>query len=144
MNAQVAKHTAELVSLRPLGRLDHGAVRTEMMSARALIFPSEWYEGFPMTLVEAFSCGLPVIASRLGSMAEIVEDGVTGLLFQPGNAEDLAAKVTWAQDHADEMRRMGDNARREFEAKYTPERNYDLLMDIYQQAIDHAWQRRAY
>jgi glycosyltransferase involved in cell wall biosynthesis len=69
-------------------------------------------------------------------MAEIIKDGVTGLHFEPGNSDDLAAKVCWMNDHPDECRQMGYNARREFEAKYTPERNYEMLMKIYQEAID--------
>jgi glycosyltransferase involved in cell wall biosynthesis len=90
-----------------------------------------------MTIVEAFASALPVIASNLGSMAELIEDGTTGLLFEPGNADDLARKVQWAWEHPEEMRRMGEAARREYEQKYTPERNYQMLMDIYQQAIEH-------
>jgi glycosyltransferase involved in cell wall biosynthesis len=70
-----------------------------MKKAFCLVFPSEWYEGFPMVIVEAFACGLPVIVSRLGSMAEVVTDGITGLHFTPGDVEDLAAKVHWARVH---------------------------------------------
>jgi glycosyltransferase involved in cell wall biosynthesis len=135
----------DLTSAHPnlsiLGRLTTEEVATEMNSALALVFPSTWYEGFPMTIVEAFASGLPVIASRLGSMAEIVADGKTGLLFEPGNAEDLAAKIQWATEHTAEMRRMGLAARQEYEQKYTPERNYEMLMNIYRQAIDHARSR---
>jgi glycosyltransferase involved in cell wall biosynthesis len=105
------------------------------MSARFLVFPSQCYEAFPVTIAEAYSCGLPVIAPRLGAMAEIVEDGRTGLHFSPGDPEDLAAKVEWAWTHAAEMEEMGRAARAEYEAKYTPERNYKILMDIYEQAI---------
>lgn len=86
-------------------------------------------------MIEAFACGTPVIASNLGSMAEIIDDHRTGLLFEPGNAHDLAAKIRWANDHPEKMREYGMNARREYEQKYTAERNYELLMDIYQQAI---------
>lgn len=121
-----------------LGRRGAAEVSLEMAQAAFLVAPSEWYEGFPMVLVEAFAHGLPVIASRLGSLAEIVQDGVTGLLFTPGRPDDLAAKVRWAADHPEELRRMGANARREYEAKYTPETNYRQLMDIYAQAKEQA------
>lgn len=107
-----------------------------MKEAKALIFPSEWYEGFPMTLAEAFATGLPVIASRLGAMAELVDEGRAGLLFEPGNPEDLAAKVEWAWSHPEAMAEMGREARREYEAKYTAERNYEMLMEIYRKAIE--------
>ena len=128
--------TCGLDNLNCLGQLNADQVSTEMTNAAFLVMPSECYEGFPMVLVEAFAHGLPVIASRLGGMAEIVEDGITGLHFEPGNAEDLAAKVRWMTDHPEECRQMGYNARREFEAKYTAERNYEMLMKIYQDAID--------
>ena len=119
----------------PLGKLPPEAVNREMTRAAFLVMPSDWYEGFPVTLAEAFCRGLPVIASRLGAMAEIVEDRVTGLHFAPGDAHDLAAKARWAADHPEEMRRMGANARRAYEAKYTPEVNFQQLVVIYEAAV---------
>ena len=107
-----------------------------MKEAKALIFPSEWYEGFPMTLAEAFATGLPVIASCLGAMVELVDEGRTGLLFEAGNPEDLAAKVEWTWTHPQEITEMSREARREYEAKYTAERNYEILMEIYRKAIE--------
>lgn len=120
--------------------LMHGArspadVLAAMRQAGYLVMPSIWYENFPRTLVEAFACGLPVIASRLGAMAELIEDGRTGLMFAPGDADDLAQKIAWAERHPDAMRTMGENARREYNTKYTPEVNYQQLMAIYGQAI---------
>ena len=69
-------------------------------------------------------------------MEEIVEDGRTGLHFNPGDAEDLAEKVEWAWNHPAEMRRMGIEARLEYEHKYTAERNYPMLMQIYREAME--------
>lgn len=106
-----------------------------MTRARFLVLPSICYENAPRTIVEAFSRGLPVLASRLGALADIVEDGKTGLLFTPGDARDLAAKVAWAHAHPDEMARMGRAAREEYERHYTPQRNHELLIDIYEDAI---------
>lgn len=103
-----------------------------------LVAPSTCYESFGLALVEAFSCGTPVIASRRGAFAELVEDGRTGLLFDPGNAQDLAAKMQWAESHPEEMRRMGEAALREYQLRYTPERNYAMLMEIYEDAIRNA------
>jgi len=119
-----------------LGRRPPDDVRSLMRGARFLVFPSTWFEGFPITIAEAFACSLPAIASRLGAMAEIVQDGVTGLHFEPGNAADLAAKVEWAWEHPAEMAAMGRAARAEYEAKYTPERNYEMLMQIYERASE--------
>jgi glycosyltransferase involved in cell wall biosynthesis len=86
-------------------------------------------------LVEAFGCGLPVIASRIGALAELVQDGITGLLFEPGKPEDLAQKMLWAQQNPEHMATMGRNARALYEAEFTAERNYHQLMAIYQDAI---------
>ena len=118
-----------------LGALAEARVREEMSGAIALVLPSIWYENFPRTLVEAFACGLPVIASRIGALAELVEDGVTGLLFTSGDAPDLASKIRWALASPDKMAEMGRTARARFEEKYTPERNYVQLLEIYSAAI---------
>lgn len=122
-------------NLAPLGGLNMAGVRTEMCQASALVVPSIWYENFPRTIVEAFACGLPVIASRIGALAEIVQDGVTGLLFNPGDAADLAEKLNWAEQHPQEMARMGHSARRQYELEFSPEVNYQRLMAIYQEAM---------
>ncbi len=121
--------------VQALGALSGDAVRAEMSRALALVLPSIWYENFPRTLVEAFGCGLPVITSRIGALAELVKDGITGLLFDPGNAQDLANKMRWAQTHSEQMVIMGGNARAIYETEFTAERNYQLLMGIYQNAI---------
>jgi glycosyltransferase involved in cell wall biosynthesis len=113
-------------------------IAERMKNSLALVMPSLWYENFPRTLVEAFACGLPVIASRLGAMAALIRDGETGLLFNPGDAGDLAAKLAWAQAHSDAMRGMGEAARREYESKYTPLRNLEILLAIYREAMAEA------
>jgi len=110
-------------------------VLSALKSGRFLVFPSRWYESFPMVIVEAFACGIPVIASRLGAAQEIVEDGRTGLHFTPGDPDDLAAKVAWAWTHPAEMAAMGRAARAEYEAKYTGGRNYQMLMEIYEHVL---------
>ncbi|HDM08882.1 MAG TPA: glycosyltransferase, partial [Candidatus Omnitrophica bacterium] len=84
------------------------------------------------------ACGVPVIASNIGAMAEIVEHGRTGLLFEPGNPEDLADKVAWAWNHPEKMAEMGREARKEYERKYTAEKNYEMLMEIYKLAKEKA------
>jgi len=110
-------------------------VHLAMQQACFLVVPSESYEGFPMVLVESFANGLPVIVSSLGSLAEIVEEGVTGIHFESGNAEDLATKVRWAFENPEAMKRMGENARRIYEEKYTADHNYHQLINIYSQIV---------
>ncbi len=110
-------------------------VMTAMQRASFLVLPSECYEGFPMVLVEAFAYGLPVIAARIGSLAEIVRDGETGITFEAGNPEDLAAKIRWAVAHPDAMEKFGETALLQSREKYSPEVNYRRLMEIYHEAI---------
>ena len=125
----------KLTNVKMAGWQQGDYVAERMKNSLALVMPSLWYENFPRTLVEAFACGLPVIASRLGAMAYLIRDGETGLLFNPGDARDLAAKLAWAQAHPDAMRGMGEAARREYESKYTPLRNLDMLLAIYREAM---------
>ena len=109
-----------------------------MNRARLLLFPSEWYENFPVTIAESFGCGVPVICSQLGAMKEIVEHGRTGLHFIPGDAVDLAEKLDWAWEHDAQVRVMGKEARQEYQDKYTAAKNYPILLDIYQHAMQLA------
>jgi glycosyltransferase involved in cell wall biosynthesis len=133
-----AKHC--LSSVRFLGQLDRKQTLAAIKGARFLIFSSEWFENFPVTIAEAFACRTPVICSRLGAMEEIVADGRTGLHFTPGDAQDLAQKIEWAWDHPEQMTEMGRQARKEYEDKYTAEKNYPVLMEIYQHAVAGARQ----
>lgn len=125
-----------LSNIEILGQHDRKEVFHFIKNAKFVLFPSECYETFGLICVEAFACGKPVIASRLGSMAEIVEDGVTGLHFETGDSDDLADKAQWLSDHPDICARMGKNARKVFLEKYTADKNYEILMNIYQRAID--------
>ena len=117
------------------GQLPHDQTLAAIKGARFLIFSSEWYETFGLTMVEAFACGVPVICSKMGAMQEIVDHGRTGLHFTPGDSQDLADKVEWAWNHPIELEGMGKNARAEYEARYTAERNYEMLMKIYHHTI---------
>jgi glycosyltransferase involved in cell wall biosynthesis len=141
-SGQLENETAEFIrdyglnQVQLLGRLSADELDQLRQRARFLVWPSEGnYETFGLAAVECFAAGTPVIASRIGVMNEIVTDGVTGLHFNPGDPDDLAAKVQWAWDHPIEMAEMGKNARLEYESKYTADRNYNVLMEIYQQVI---------
>jgi glycosyltransferase involved in cell wall biosynthesis len=119
-----------------LGHLDRPSVFAAMKRARFMVVPSECYENLPMTLVEAFACGTPTIVAGLGALQEMVADQRTGIHFVPGSIEALACKVEWAWTHPREMEEIGHAGRAEFLAKYTAERNYEMLMDIYTRAIE--------
>jgi len=120
-----------------LGSMPHAEALRLMKRARLLIFPSEWYEGFPMTIVEAFACSLPVLSSDIGSQAEIIKNGYSGLHFRAGDVNDLREKIQWCLQNPMKLLRMGENARHEYEEQYTPTRNYQMMMDIYSQILDH-------
>jgi glycosyltransferase involved in cell wall biosynthesis len=118
-----------------LGRLTHDAVLDEIRRAVAVVIPSVWFEGFPMAVVEAYATATPVIASRIGSLAEIVEDGVTGILCEPHDAEGLRQRLEWAIANPEAMSRMGTNARRRYEERYRGRAHLDALMKAYRDAI---------
>jgi glycosyltransferase involved in cell wall biosynthesis len=117
------------------GQLPHDRALAIMRGARLLVFPSECYESFGMAIIEALASGVPVICCRLGSMREIIADGRTGLHSEPGNAEDLAEKVDWAWNNPVRLRVMVKEARQVYEERYTAEKNYTLLMEIYRSAL---------
>jgi glycosyltransferase involved in cell wall biosynthesis len=138
LEAEVRAASLGQANLTVLGPIERTRLLAELRASRALIMPSTWYEGLPLVALEAFACGVPVIASRLGSMIEIVEPGVTGLLVAPGDPDDLARAIRWASDHPVEMRRMGAAARARYLADYTSERNYPRLLAIYHEAMERA------
>ena len=111
------------------------AVWAAMKRARFLIVPSECYENFPMVIIDAFACGLPVIAARTGAIREMIEDQQTGRLFSPANPEDLAAKVEWAWTHPREMETIGRAGRAEYIAKFTAGQNVRMLTEIYERVL---------
>jgi glycosyltransferase involved in cell wall biosynthesis len=114
-----------------LGPLPRKHVLALMQRAAILVFPSEVYENCPMTLIQAFATGLPVVASGHGSIGEMVNDGVAGWHFAPGDVSDLIRVVTTATADAEQRRARGCEARRLFEARYTSDENYRRLSALY-------------
>jgi len=135
-NVEAAASTSS--AIEHLGRKDRRDVMDLMSGADFLVMPSLSYETFGLTIIEAFANATPVIVSRRGAMTELVEDGRTGLHFQPGDPDDLAAKITWAIAHPEEMRSMGRNARAVYARDYTAEANYHQLLRVYEAAMTSA------
>jgi glycosyltransferase involved in cell wall biosynthesis len=121
-----------------LGSLSRDAMMRELRGAQVLVFPSEWYEGMPVSIIEAFACGVPTIAARLGGMREMIDDGRNGLLVAPGDSEGIAARVRWLFDSESESAELSRAARAEYEAHYTAAANCTQLIDIYRQAIERS------
>jgi len=118
-----------------LGQLGAERLNGFYSQARMLVLPSTWFEGFPMTIAEAMVRGKPVVCSRIGGLQEIVDDGVTGLLFEPGNVEDLAEKIRYLWDRPDLCRKMGQAGREKVLREYLPEKYYERLMAVYEKAL---------
>lgn len=117
------------------GHLDREALKRFYQNCRIFILPAIWFEGFPGVLIEAMLSGRPVVCSRIGGLPEIVEDGKTGLLFEPGDYEDLAEKINYLWERPDLCKEMGDAGRNKVLNEYSPERYYEKLTKIYEAAM---------
>ena len=121
------KRLAGHPQVRVLGRVGPAEVRERMQAASYLVLPSLSYDSLPRQLVEAFSNRLPVIASRIGLLAEIIEPGRNGLLFEPGSGRDLARRLAWAEAFPEKMRQMGQCARADYDARFVADWSYQRL-----------------
>ncbi|HEV2544564.1 MAG TPA: glycosyltransferase [Methylobacterium sp.] len=119
-----------------LGALPHGEMRARMSRAAALVVPSLWYEGLPMVVAEAYAAGTPVIASRIGALAGLIEDGVTGLLVAPGDPAALAGAIERLRNQPEDARRMGAAARAAYLRDWTEAATTAALLRIYRTALD--------
>lgn len=135
LRSMVEAHAAKHPSLKYLGYQKRDQVIEELKSAKSLIFPSEWPEMFGMSIIEAFSTGTPVIASKIGGGEYLVQHQRNGLHYTPGDAQALVKQVELLQQLPDLARTLGQNARKSYEHNYTPEANYAMLLQIYEQAI---------
>lgn len=118
-----------------LGQLTSDAAQLEIARAKLLVLPSEWFEGFPMVIREAFAFGTPVAASAIGPLPSIVESGVGGILFTPADPSSLLGVVRAAWESEGTLQRLGKGARQAFEMRYTEDANYAILAGIYRQAM---------
>lgn len=114
-----------------LGAVEPARIAAEMAEAAFLVVPSTWYEGFPMVVAEAYAAGLPVLASRIGSLAEIVVDDETGAHFATGDPGDIARAVREAAADPEVRARWSLTARRLFEARYSAGAVAGILLDTY-------------
>jgi glycosyltransferase involved in cell wall biosynthesis len=123
------------VNFKFLGHLNPSAIDKFFDQCRVIVHSSTCYEGFPVALIEAMLHGKPVIASNIGGIPEVVEDGVTGLLFEPGNTENLARNIRYLWERPDLCQKMGEKAQKKAMQKYCSEKYYKSLMDVYKKAI---------
>jgi len=123
-----------------LSWLDPDSMRRLYRSARAAIVPSEWFENAPLAVLEPMSQGIPVVASRIGGIPELLEEGVSGLLTRPGSAEELAEAVQYLLSRPDAARRIGGEALTRCRRKYSPEVHLEALLGVYREAL--SWPQR--
>jgi glycosyltransferase involved in cell wall biosynthesis len=108
-------------------QLEGEALQERLSLAAYLVLPSLSYEPMPRPLVEAFANGVPVIGSRAGALAELIEPGRNGLLFEPGSARELARRLAWADAFPEKMRQMGECARADYQARFIGDWGYQKL-----------------
>jgi len=132
---------APQVPIRFLGQLAGAAAQAEIAHARLLVLPSEWFEGFPMVVREAFAFGTPAAVSNIGPLPSIVRQGENGLVFEPGDPQSLLSTVRATWETVGELEHLAIGARHSYEKMYNETANYRMLMTIYEQAIEICRQR---
>jgi glycosyltransferase involved in cell wall biosynthesis len=123
------------LNIRFLGHLNAEELQATIRKSMFMVMPSLWYEGFPMVLLDAFSCGKPVVASRIGSLEELVDENVVGRTFEPDNAPELANTVKALLSDKQLIEKLGRSARKRFDERYSAQANLVLLTAIYKDAI---------
>jgi glycosyltransferase involved in cell wall biosynthesis len=135
LSIEVRARAMRLPHVEFLGQQSRFAVAEAMADARLLVFASECYEPFALVILEALAAGTPVVAADLPSIAELVEEGETGLHFVPGDARDLTAKISTISVETPAYHAMRRRCRATYEQRYSEAINYPLLMDIYRRAV---------
>lgn len=134
--------SAPEVLIRFLGQVSATEAQDEISHARLLVLPSEWFEGFPMVVREAFAFGTPAAVSDIGPLPSIVQQGENGIVFASGDPESIQTVLRAAWENEGELERLGIGARRSFETLYTEEVNYRQLTNIYERAMEVSKRRK--
>ncbi len=125
-----------------LGYRSGDALTEEIRNSLAVVVPSEWYENNPLSIIEAFALGKPVVGARIGGIPEMVRDGETGYTFTPGNSPELREAITRITRDRNRVVEMGRNARKFVEVNNNPEKYYHRLMEVYRTASNRARERK--
>lgn len=118
----------DLSTVEMMGFVPNSEAKKLIANSGALILPTQWYEGFPMTIVEAYSVGTPVIGSNIGNVGSLIEEGVSGELFDPFHADDLVKAVNRCCSRTQYDVGIVSQS-------YTSERNYKKMIEIYSNVI---------
>jgi glycosyltransferase involved in cell wall biosynthesis len=129
----ISQEKIQNVSL--LGFLSKEDLQRQISGSYFTVFPNHCYHLCPSSILESFAFAKPVIAARLGSVPELVEDGKTGLLFEPRDEKQLAEKIKYLYENPEAVKKMGKNARNKVEQNYSAEKYYPKLLGLYQSLI---------
>ncbi len=134
LTEEVEQAVKDIDGVEYLGFQEQPQIYELIGNADCIVLPSQWYEGQPVVVIEALALGTPLVVSKIGPIPEFIDDKKSGLLFDTGDADDLAAKIEWLLEHRDKLPEMRANARNTFEERHTPERNFAIFKDIYRAA----------
>jgi glycosyltransferase involved in cell wall biosynthesis len=125
----------DLLNVHFLGHLQTADLIQIIQRAAFTVAPSEWYENYSMTVIESLACGTPVVGAAIGGIPEQVRDGWNGMLFEPGNARQLAQKMQYLLEHPQDAIRMGRNGRQQVEKINDPQSHYEQTMTVYRRVL---------
>lgn len=117
------------------GYVSEENAKTIVRNSLFVVVPSQWSEVFGLVIIESFAMGKPVIGAGSGGIPEVIDNNVNGLLFKPGDANDLIRKIRYLLDHKDRLREMGENGRRKVLAEYNPDIHYEKVLKTYQDLV---------
>jgi glycosyltransferase involved in cell wall biosynthesis len=138
LQAQLQKTTTAggLENIHFLGFKQGNELKDLVRNSLCTICPSEWYENNPISVLESFALGKPVIGASIGGIPELVKEGITGLLFPSGDANELARKIEHCLQHRDQVRDMGREGRKRIEEIYNPAVHYRRILELYTEMIE--------
>jgi len=129
LESYVSEHKMGNVSF--LGYKSGEELKSIIAKSMFSVIPSEWYENLPYAVLESFALGTPVLGANLGGIPELIEPGVDGELFEPGNVDDLVQKIRHLVEHRESLPEMGRRARAKIERHYSADEHYDRVMPLY-------------
>jgi glycosyltransferase involved in cell wall biosynthesis len=122
-------------TVKIIGFVENKKVKQMISEALALILPTQWYEGFPVTIVEAYAYGTPVLGSQIGNVGSLVIDGVTGYTFDQCSPESIVETVNKLVDARKHRLDLYKRTYDHYKLHYTPDENYKILSNIYNQVV---------
>lgn len=135
LQEEVSRWAQDRDDVRYLGLQSRAECAKLMACAATVVAPSAWLETFGLVVVEAMAAAVPTVAAAHGAFVELIEDGVTGLLHRPGDAESLTECLRRIVATPEANRSMGEAARRHYEQDFTPSAGLERLVAGYQAVI---------